>query len=82
MSDNLIAIAVYQQASSGEHDLEHDGKRWQLVESDDQTDALAEEFIKSVGEDKINEPMHFASEKYLFVIERVDDEQRDEMQGD
>ena len=81
MNDDLIAIAVYQQASTGEHDLEHDGKFWLLVDGDDKTDALAEEFIQSVGEDKINEPVHFTSGEYLFVIERINDEQGDETQG-
>lgn len=81
MSDSQIAIAVYQQSSAGEHDLAHDGRYWQLVDGDEQTDALAEEFIHGVGEDNINEPLHFTSGKHLFVIERIDDEQRDEMQG-
>ena len=75
MSGNMIAIAVYESTTRDESDLEYDGRYWMLVDGDDETDELAEEFIRSTGEDNINEPLHFISEPYLFVIERITDEE-------
>ena len=46
-----------------------------LIDSDEETDELVEEFIRSTGEDNINEPVHFISEPYLFVVERMTDEE-------
>jgi hypothetical protein len=75
MSDDMIAIAVYVPTTREECDMEHDGKFWKLVDGDDETGELAEEFIRSVGEDNISEPLIFLSEPYLFVIERATEEE-------
>jgi hypothetical protein len=75
MSDNMIAIAVYELTALDDYDLEYDGRFWILVEGDDETDELAEGFIRSTGEANIHEPVHFISEPYLFVIERMIDEE-------
>jgi hypothetical protein len=75
MSDDMIAIAVYVPTTRNESDMEYDGKFWKLVDGDDETGELAEEFICSVGEDNIKEPLLFRSEPYLFVIERTTDEE-------
>ncbi|TVP98209.1 MAG: hypothetical protein EA381_12915 [Planctomycetaceae bacterium] len=75
MSDNLIAIAVYESTTQDDCDLEYDGRFWMLVDGDDETDELAEGFIRSTGEANIDAPVHFVSEPYLFVIERMSDEE-------
>lgn len=46
-----------------------------LIDGDEETDELVEEFIRSTGEDNINESVHFISEPYLFVVERMTDEE-------
>lgn len=71
----MIAIAVYQPTTQDECDFEYDGRFWILVDGDDETDELAEQFIRSIGEANVGEPVHFVSEPYLFVIERMSDDE-------